>query len=58
LRLNHKIEKAAPHRDVGDIRTPYLVRTVDHDIFQQIGPYLVLQVLLARVGLLVVPSPI
>ena len=48
----HKIQEAAPHGDVGNIRTPHLVWTVDHEILQKISPFLVLLVLFARIGLL------
>ena len=49
----HKIEEATPHRNVGDSCAPDVIGSLDHNIFQKIGPYLVLRVLLARVGLLV-----
>jgi hypothetical protein len=37
-RDRRQIKKAAPHRDVGDIRAPSLVRPVDGQIAQQIRP--------------------
>ncbi len=38
----HEVEKAPPHRDVRDVCAPDLVRPVDHEAAQQIGPLAVL----------------
>lgn len=49
----HKVQEASTHRNVGDVCAPDLVRAVNHRVAQQIGPNLVLWVLLAGVGLLI-----
>ena len=49
----NKVQEAPPHWDIGDVRTPDLVRTVNHDGPQQIRPYFMLRVLFAGIGLLV-----
>ena len=48
-----EIQEVTPHRDIGDICAPDLVRPIDHHIPQQIGPDLLLPVLLAGVGFLI-----
>ena len=49
----HQIQNPPPHWNICDIGAPNLVWPIDHDIPEQIGPYLVLRVLLAGVGLLI-----
>src|ERR1039458_7653169 len=51
--ISHLVEEAAPHRDVGDIRTPDLVRLVDGQMPQQIRIDLVPRMRLARLRVLV-----
>ena len=49
----NKVQEAPPHWDIGDVRAPDLVRTVNHDVPQQIRPDFMLRVLFAGIGLLV-----
>jgi hypothetical protein len=49
----NEVEEAAPHLDVGYIRTPDLVRTVNAQVPQQIRVDLVLWVRLARLRTLI-----
>jgi hypothetical protein len=46
----NKVQEAPPHWDIGDVRTPDLVRTVNHDVPQQIRPYFMLWVLFAALS--------
>ena len=49
----NKVQEAPPHWDIGDVRTPDLVRTVNHDVPQQRRPYFMLRMLSAGIGLVV-----
>ena len=49
----YQIQKPPPHWNICDIGTPNLIWPIDHDITEQIGPYLVLRVLLTSARLLI-----
>lgn len=48
-----KVQEPAPHRNIGNIGAPNLVRAVDHHVAQQVWPNLVLWMLLAGAWFLV-----